>query len=1510
SDSDDAAAALGLLTLAERLLGSGEEVQPEAWHEYLEATGRPAFLLALPDVAHHSRWAETTFQAILVSGYSLRTMLHSRAREHGDRILFEDRRELDAPSWSYAEVASYAREVAGVFLLARPAPRVAIFCDNSVDSAVVDLACLSEGILVTPLSIHTDAEGLASILARLDINVVVTDADDRHELVADACHRLQRTVALFRTGSRTAEVTIGGITGHQLRQACAELDLAEVDRLLLGRVPDLQAPATVMFTSGSTGQSKGLVFSQLMLVAKRFARAAALPSVGDGEVLLCYLPLFHTFGRYLEMLGTIFWRGTYVFAGNPSAEALIAEMGRVRPTGLISIPLRWSQIREAAIDSSRGGGDDALRRLVGDRLRWGLSAAGYLDPKVFRFFHRYGIDLCSGFGMTEATGGITMTPPGDYDDGSVGVPLPGMRTRLTGSGELEIAGIYVAEYLDDHAADGLLPARVGEDREGAWIPTGDLFQLRPNGHYEIVDRVKDIYKNSRGQTIAPQRVEQRFAGVPGFRSAFLAGDHRDHNVLLIAADADEPLLASRTPDEVHEYFAHIVATVNAGLAPYERVVNFALLDREFSADKSELTPKGSFRRKAIEASFAAVIEKLYESNYVELAVGAARVRIARWIYRDLGILEDDIVAGRGELHNRRSNRSLRVVAGEQGEVIIGDLQYVVSNGLIDLSLFARQPRLWLGNPALIAFVPCKDGWDMSLRDVSPRVRIVDRQPIVMEQRPRIADDHLRDIHHLATVALFGSRAEAREAVERLGGQLPHAGAALGSAIRTRLEALAFHPEEEVRAIAYRTLLLDTPLIDDQDVFPAFLDSGLTFLNEESIAAIATAKPAERRLHSLRQRMYSYRTQMAWPGPSVRRRQFRRVFRLLVDFARENRADFATVQAELAAWALFRADHVLAAVAQRHFDELTSWYDGTLAAMNPPKEAERQDAEGKVIFEYGIAPGERARVEAILFDPTFLRHSIASAFGDEDFEWVRVAPTGVWVSPMLSHHQLRLYRLGINLVDGRHFDLLLVTGPFLRKRAVKDTILWITALSGHAYGTPLFPRFGAWRKDLGATSVVYVNDLTAWERLRQLSGDYDLPHSVATRLALRKVYVRAMAAFFRAWEQSGYRVVPGAVTPANVALPEADFLERTSILSLAGWKPYEGPLSLVRPMVRSFYRLAVAHYPQVRDSLQLGWIFDACIEALGAEHAAKFFDELHEALRHRDPSPENSLLSAALTAYLAALAEQPHIPLGVICAVDRYREWERMNPSASPDARQDTISQLAELYRIAPYGDAQRYYLFRQTYFATASPEVREALDRLIARRLRDGGALAGHLEELSAVQSRLTDAADRRVFSRMIFPHAHKAQRLELHSVGHAGDTRVIVRSEVHDSRGIRFIARDPVSAVEVGHLYRMFAETDYPLRIGENDRQLVITDPEERIVGGLCYRKQEAESVYVDGIVVERSLINRGLGGRLLEDFCVRMAADGARLVKTNFFLGGLFTKHGFQVSDRWGGLVRFLVG
>jgi len=502
--------AMAILSTAEQVLGGDSSIDRSLLLDYLETTGDHVFLKCLADRAVRGRWAETAATAILRADYRLHDMFYNRVAHIGDKRLFTDMGSTPPGHFSYRLVGDRVRGYAGAFFKLKPQPRVAILASNSVDSACCDLACLCHDILVTPLNIHFPAETIVEVFDRLEINIAVTDDLDLYERLLKVRAFAHGPFELVLIDPYASAVDSRG-TG--LRETALRMSAEEVAATLEKR-PRLAMDdvATVMFTSGSTGRPKGICFSQFNLVSKRFARAAALPNVGDDERLICFLPFFHTFGRYFEMLGTIYWRGTYFFPGNPSAETLLNLMPQVNPTGLISVPMRWIQIQERCLgamdeSSTPDQRQEVFRSVVGDRLHWGLSAAGYLPPSVFGFFNHHGVDLCSGFGMTEATGGITMTPPGEYQKNSIGAPLPGMQVRQSENGELQIAGWYVARYLDELPESGKVPVDCGPNL-AYWLPTGDLFRELPNGHYEIVDRLKDIYKNNRGQTVAPRKVEK------------------------------------------------------------------------------------------------------------------------------------------------------------------------------------------------------------------------------------------------------------------------------------------------------------------------------------------------------------------------------------------------------------------------------------------------------------------------------------------------------------------------------------------------------------------------------------------------------------------------------------------------------------------------------------------------------------------------------------------------------------------------------------------------------------------------------------------------------------------------------------------------------------------------------------------------------------------------------------------------------------------------------------------
>jgi len=601
-----------LLAFVEETLAQDgcQSCSKEVWSQYLEITRHPDFLTALPDDQARLNWAETTFTIVEEVSFNLGDLLAQRVAALGDRTLFQELGEPGSGSWSYSHIMRQVRSMAAVFLSAElPAgtdhgeTRLALLCENCIDTACADLACLTHDIFVTPLNVHFSVDNLVWIFDRLQITAAVCDHPDRLQHLLDIRAKSRIYFKIF-TLNHCQHVGKNNIYHMAVWQATHEPE--QLEEILENRPRrSMRESTTVMFTSGSTGKPKGISFSQYNLVSKRFARAAALPEVGRDETMLCYLPLFHTFGRYLEMLGTIFWGGTYVFSGNPSADTLIAQFQHVRPTALISVPVRWVQIREKVMNLCSAEGEtrsqeEIFRQVVGDRFYWGLSAAGYLDPKVFRFYHRLGVSLCSGFGMTEGTGGLTMTPPDDYVEGSVGVPLPGVAVNFGDEGELQIAGPYIARYLPENGTLGSLEVEE-QNSDKFWLATGDLFRKTHGRHLEIVDRIKDIYKNNRGQTIAPRKIESLFEGVPGIIRTFLAGDGRSYNTLLIVPDtADEVIRSLRGEDEKREYFQQLVTTANPGLAPFERILNFSILNRDFSLTKDELTPKGSYRRKIIE----------------------------------------------------------------------------------------------------------------------------------------------------------------------------------------------------------------------------------------------------------------------------------------------------------------------------------------------------------------------------------------------------------------------------------------------------------------------------------------------------------------------------------------------------------------------------------------------------------------------------------------------------------------------------------------------------------------------------------------------------------------------------------------------------------------------------------------------------------------------------------------------------------------------------------------------
>lgn len=1492
-----------------------KSINRQIWTTYLDKSGRPEFLSALkkPEIRHE--WANQVFTIIQHCGFSLLDLFNLRIKEIPDKYLFHDMTRDTPEWWTYEQVNRMVRQTAAVFHQAAPEnPSLVIYCENSVPSAICDLACLFYDIFVSPLSTHFKQDVLVPIFDQLKINLAVCDTQERLETLTKLRNETKTGFKIFTinqlSNKEVPEATFLGNAVMQLDQTRIESILEKRKRKPINQV------ATTMFTSGSTGIPKGVSFSIYNMVSKRFARHAALPFVGKNETLLCYLPLFHTFGRFLELQGMIYWRGCYTFAGNTSPEALTELFAQIQPTGFISVPLRWLQIYETIMEKSSTVTEiseikEIIKSVVGKRLGWGLSAAGYLDPKVFSFFEKHAINLCSGFGMTEATGGITMTPPGKYRKNSTGMLLPGLESQLLENGELMLTGHYIARYLEDKGPDDIIPYP-GTESETYWLNTGDVFTISDEGYYEIIDRVKDIYKNNKGQTIAPKTLEKKFEGVPGIKQTFLVGDGQPYNVLLIVPDFQSPIITNAIKEgKLNEYFHQIVMHANKDLANYERVVNFSVLAREFSAEKGELTPKGSFNRKTIQNHYKGLIESLYQTNHIRLELSGIKLLIPRWFYRDIGILENDIIIIPDGIYDRRNKKILTIKKTETDQYLIGDLIYTFSDQFVDLGRLVRQPRLWLGNPELIRFAPVKEGWDLPLKNIAPQVYREfqlnkNYTDFDFPELKELSGTNLIKINELCCKAIFGDKDLAITATESLGKLLDLSDQKTDYLLRRRLETLARHHEEEVRVMAYKILLLAEPDPDFEQIFPAFISSGLSFLTEESISKIAQSNFARQHLISLRKRLHYYRVEMDWPTTPVIREQFKNILKLLFNFACHNFSYYMTIRSEMASWALHKKEPELSALAEQYFFEIFENFEDWLRKRTP--RYTKKDVEERIVFETGISQEEVHKLNSLFIDTLFLDQSVILAYEELEFNLFQVPKNGMWVSRLMSFHNYRHYRLSINTLLGKHFELHMVLSKEIDQVPDYRQLFWLSSLSGHPFGEQTLPTLGCSRMKYGIRTTKFLGELTVWEKIREYAEIDNFTAGNINPNLWRKLFIRAFATYFITIKNSNFRIIPGAVSPNNVVVPIMDFRDTSSIVTLSGMKDYDGPYTIIQSIVKEFYEKTEAHYPWIKGQIKISWIFDAFLESFDLKLVNSLFEKLAEDLNLKPIYyDEKRNLLDDLKEYQSKM-QHYYLPQAVYNAIDRYKEWETRTYGASISAREQTIFELYELYKLQDLPHVVRYYLFRETYFRKSSHKLLAVFDSLIEKMRLSPNASPMQMIELSDLQNLLKTEEDKIIFSKMVFPKIQKEQSLDILKIKGDSKEQIIIKSKLKDKNGEEFEFREPLEPGEVGQLYQLFYKENYPINISKMDRHFVICDKNDRIVGGLCYKILEDKTVVLDGSVISSPIQGRGIGSAMVQDFFTRMASIGIKIIKAHFLLGNYYLKNRFQIDKKWGAFVKYL--
>ena len=1513
---EDTRAALGELR-PQDLAGAAELVQAllsrlepadqrrfprEALFTVLDSVRRRRFLSALtPDLVES--WTRLVLPVVERADYTFGELLRSR-EETDPRTVAIRVPGSELGDLTVADVGRRTRSLArGLLSLLGDDPdaRVAILSENRLEAALVDLACLGNGIVDTPLPANATAEQVVYMLRHSGARVLFAEDEEQVSKVLPSLAQLPALQEIVVFTADAAE-RHGLLTLEQMvdQDGGAFADASRAMRAGCVHSRDL---ATVMYTSGTTGTPKGIAFSHLNIVSKRLCRGLALPEIGEGDVFLCYLPLYHTFGRYLELTGTLWWGATYVMARSTATPTLLEDFKSVRPTVFISVPKKWMEIHDAAAREAQvdevADPSPYLRALTGGRLRLGLSAAGYLDPTVFKVFHRAGVQLLSGYGMTEATGGILMTSPGDYREGSIGVPLPGVECARDEDGELLIRGPYVSP--------GYFQAPDGEEAYDAqgWFHTGDLVSVDGGGHYRITGRKKEIYKNSAGQTISPQRIENLFKDFDAVGQAFLVGDHRDYNTLLVWPDYDkDPSLRQRTPEEIRELVFSLVASANRFLAPFERVVAFRLLPRPLDQENGELTHKQTFKREVVERNWADLIEPMYQQKRLALPVGDMFLRIPNWVLRELGALQEEVTLKGGLLSAGSHTLEVAAEPGAAGSMRVGDLAYVADGSAVDLGLLLARPALWLGNDGMRRFL----GEDAFLSLVARRRQGEDemridsrvwrvpppsRLPGLLEQ----VDREELSFHTLQAAGelLRAERPEARRAIASLERTLQSGRPDLARLARALLRRTADSPDEEIRRRAFRALL---PAEDAGRVLSTlrlFLDRlGPYALRDEDLVSFGERGLAETQVEVLLGALVAEGAFAARADTSDGR-LLMGAMRLLSIYAGTHAEWYAPVRVPLARLT-FHRDERIAARAEEDLDRLrrdfSAWIGPNLRRAIEPATGTEYGWREVVAFDPSVpAPACELLLRAMA-DTTLMRASVFLFRRGALVSLGDLPEGGAKVSLLGSQHGKSVYRLSLRTRARETFDIAINVAEDLSPPALREEIRWLLAAGAPP---PLVEAFGGYYPEHGIFTEEFIPGETVERQVARLERQGE-----ARRLKHVWSFLgwTALTAHVDFWDRTGQRVALRHPSLAAFIVPSHDYQTGARLVSIADRSPCERFEELLDRFQLAFVDAVESTHPELRGGISEAIFFSAAVEALGLERARPLLEEL--AAGPRGPAVE---------AFLVKVQAEGFTPRAVHFAVRRYRRWLAVNPGATPEARGATLAELWETYRLADLEEDwpdMRVRFFRQTVFAGAREELGAALDRLMeAARALPAGAL--NLEEqIAPVREALRTTAEEDYFlARLAWRYLRPTDEASLISLP-SGDhvvTEVVVA--LTDEEGERFKVRAAASAREVARLLQLFNEANLLVTFTAEHEFLVALDEDDALLGGLFYRRVGRDRAHMEKIVLARHHQGKGVSGGLMRELVRRLRERGVHALETGYFRPDWFQKYGFRTDPASGGLV-----
>ena len=595
----------------------------------------------------------------------LAVLIHEQAKQYGDRevLIYKDFGGTEWKSYSWNQFSDTVKQVSNALLNlgVKVQENVGVFSQNSAQYLFSDFGAWGIRAVTIPFYATSSEQQIQFMLNDAKIRILFVGEQDQYDKahrVQATCHTLERVIVYDRGVKLSEEDKLAMYFDDFLKLGEGLPRQSEVDNLAAqAQMDDI---ANILYTSGTTGDSKGVILTCGQYHAAMVANGKCVPVTEDDRILN-FLPFTHIFEKGWKILCLTVGARLIV---NTYPLQVQQTMKEQHPTCMSSVPRFWEKVYmgvqekiesssamqrklfEHAIAVGRRHNIEYLskgkkppmalhfeykmlnttifslvRKELGlENAHFFPTAGATVNPKVEEFVHSIGINMVVGYGLTESLATVSCNHLGDpWTVGSVGIPIEGISIRISEEGEVLLKGPTITRGY--YNRDDLTKAAFTED---GYFRTGDSGYLK-DGELFLKERIKDLFKTSNGKYIAPQMIESKIlvdkyidqiaiiADQRKFVSALIIPVYplleeyaREHGIKF---ESREDLCRN---EQIHEMMMERIDTLQQQLAHYEQIKRFTLLPHAFSMERGELTNTLKIKRRVLNENYKDLIDKMYE----------------------------------------------------------------------------------------------------------------------------------------------------------------------------------------------------------------------------------------------------------------------------------------------------------------------------------------------------------------------------------------------------------------------------------------------------------------------------------------------------------------------------------------------------------------------------------------------------------------------------------------------------------------------------------------------------------------------------------------------------------------------------------------------------------------------------------------------------------------------------------------------------------------------------------